>query len=311
MATNLKIMPQTAARQLRRHRRPQEPFNVRSRPFEITPFMFHPVLPNESLDNLLFQVDAYSDPIVNRNLGWHANYQFFYIPLMALVNPDLALSGEVVDSEIAAMMLDNSTTGDIVAGAGHVEAANSVPLHVFKGSAPWMRWCMEVVINRFYRDEDDRAAYAAASSMEYPLAYINQRSWLHSLKEESVGTDDPELPGVDEIEDLDILSGYSTHQTQWEIMRDSGMEDITYADYLKAQGVRGSVAQKRAVDGGETVSEPELLRFVRKWTKPISTFDLTDGSAATALRWSCAELADKTRYFREPVFILGIACTTP
>lgn len=306
------VQSNTAKRQMRRHRRPQEPFNIRSRPFEITPFMIHPVLPNESLDNLLFQVDAYSDPIVNRNLGWHANYQFFYVPLMALTHEVYAegSSGNFSADDIASMMLTAGAGGNIGTTLG-VASAISVPNFVFKGAFDWLSKCMDTIVNRFYRDEGNYTGYVPASSMEYPLAYINQRSWIHSLKEESAGTDDPDLPGVDEVEELDILSGYSTHQTQWEIMRDSGLEDITYDDYLKAQGVRLGKSERRDSETDLVAPVPELIRFVRKWVRPISTFDPADGSAATGLRWNCVERADKTRYFKEPGFVIGVACTTP
>ena len=309
---NVQVVQASAApRQRRRHRRPSEPFNVRSRPFEITPFMIHPVLPNETMDNLLFQVDAYSDPIVNRQIGWHANYQFFYVPLMALANPDLATGtfGSVSQENIANMMLDTAYSITSAATAGAV----SVPLYTFKGAVPWLGMCMDVIVNQFYRDEDDRFGADAHTGMEYPIAYVNQRSWIHSLKEESTGTDDAELPGVDEVEDLDILSGYTTHQSQWEIMRDSGQEDLSYDDYLRAQGVRGVSSRSNTLESSDAgvYPRPELIRFVRKWTKPISTFDPADGSAATALKWSCAERADKRRYFKEPGFLVGVACTTP
>ena len=302
---------QAARTQRRRHRRPSEPFNIRSRPMEITPFMIHPVLPNETMDNLLFQVDAYTDPIVNRSIGWHANYQFYYVPMMALAHPDFS-SGAITNDNIAVMHLTAGAAGDIGTAVG-VAGAASVPNFVFKGAFDWLSECMTVIVNRFYRDEGDLTGYTAHTSMEYPIAYVNQRSWIHSLKEESAGTDDPDLPGVDEVEELDILSGYTTHQTQWEIMRDSGTEDLSYDDYLKAQGVRGVPKYGNNLTGdvsGPQV-EPELIRFVRKWVKPVSTFDQTDGSAVSALRWQCAERADKKRYFKEPGFLVGVACTTP
>lgn len=271
--------------------------------------MIHPVLPNETMDNLLFQVDAYSDPIVNRNIGWHANYQFFYVPLMAMANSEIYHSNLAADY-IAGMMLTAGSAGDIRTLSSVTQSAIDEPLYTYKGAFPWLQECMATIVNKFYRDEDDRGPYTAASSMDYPLAYINQRSWIHSLKEESAGTDDDELPGVDQVEELDILSGFTDHQTQWEKMRDSGTEDLSYDDYLKAQGVRGTV--KRAnTDDTVLAVEPELIRFVRKWVGPISTFDPADGSAATGLKWKCAERADKKRYFKEPGFLVGVSCTTP
>lgn len=311
MANITVVKAGSGPRQRRRHRRPQNPFQIRSRPFEITPFMIHPVLPNETLDNLLFQVDAYSDPIVNRQIGWHANYQFYYVPMMALANPEIS-SETMTVADITGLHLD--ATYDLV--TSHGAGAVSAPLYTFKGGVKWLEYCMEVIVNRFYRDEGGVADYASqiAASMEYPLAYINQRSWLHSLKEESKTGDDDELPGVDETEELDILSGFSTHHDQWEIMRDSGRDDLSYDDYLKAQGVRlgrGENFTNINAGSGLSFSEPELLRFVRKWVKPVNAVDPTDGSVANAIRWNCSERADKKRYFKEPGFIVGVACTTP
>lgn len=314
MATQIKVVQggtPAARRQRRRHRRPQEPFNIRSRPYEITPFMIHPVLPNESLDNLLMQVDGYSDPIVNRNIGWHVHHQFFYVPLMALASPDYS-AGNLLPDNIAAMMLTAGAAGDIGTAVG-VTSAASVPNYAFKGAFDWLSECMHVIIRVFYRDEDDLSGYTPATSMEYPLAYINQRSWIHSLKEESAGADDPDLPGEDEIEDLDILSGYSTHFSQWEILRDSGKKDLSYDDYLKAQGVRGASQYSSQEAGGEmgVFPKPELLRFNRKWVTPVSTFNASTGAPVSALNFSCEERADKTRYFKEPGFLIGVTCTTP
>ena len=302
------------ARQRRRHRRPQNPFHIRSRPFEITPFMIHPVLPNETLDNLLFQADAYSDPIVSRVIGWHANYQFYYVPHMALANENLG--APYTSYEISE--LHTSSLSDITgAGAGVLGGVNA-PTYGFKGAVPWLEACMEVIVNHFYRDEGTQAAYSSqiASGMEYPLAWVNQRSWIHSLKEESKTGDDEELAGVDPIEEQDILTGYTTHFDQWEIMRDSGQDDLSYDDYLRAQGVRLGRGESYAnLNAGTNLAVentyPELLRFVRKWVKPVNAIDPTDGSAVNAIRWNCSERADKKRYFKEPGFIVGVACTTP
>lgn len=278
---------------------------------EITPFMIAPVLPNETLDNLLFQVDAYSDPIVNRVIGWHANYQFYYVPMMALTNYDLS-RGNLDAETVAKMHTTVGSAGDIGTAVGVTSAVDET-LYQFKGAFDWLKECLTVIINQFYRSEDDRGDYSVASGMEYPIAYINQRHAFHSLKEESATGDDAELPGVDEVEDLDILSGFSTHQTQWEIMRDSGQEDLSYDDYLRAQGVRLGPDQKRAAVGDENTIAPEaeLLRFVRKWVKPVNAVDPTDGSVANAIRWNCSERADKKRYFKEPGFLIGVAVTTP
>ena len=62
-------------------RRPQCPFNVQSKPFQIQPVMFHPVLPGETLKSLLLQSQVWSDPLDSalKSTGWWCEYNVFYI----------------------------------------------------------------------------------------------------------------------------------------------------------------------------------------------------------------------------------------
>ena len=52
-------------KQRRKPRQPQHTFNVKAKPYELTPFMIAPVLPGESMTSLLMQARAVSDPVNN------------------------------------------------------------------------------------------------------------------------------------------------------------------------------------------------------------------------------------------------------
>ena len=49
----------------RRPRRPSHPFQVRHEPFQIQPFFIAPVLPGETMKNLLLQSRAVTLPLKN------------------------------------------------------------------------------------------------------------------------------------------------------------------------------------------------------------------------------------------------------
>ena len=70
--------------QKRRLRRPVHRFNVKAKPYEICPTVFAPVLPGETMTNLLLQSRAVSDPIKEPLIGWHYEHYFFYVGMPAL-----------------------------------------------------------------------------------------------------------------------------------------------------------------------------------------------------------------------------------
>lgn len=282
--------------QRRTERRPQHQFNIKAKPYEIVPFFIAPVLPGESLVNLLLQSTAVSDPIHNRLIGWHMEYYFFYVKHRGLSDYDST-------GLLQSMMLDPTTDVSTLKAA-----ANSLPYYTFKTGMDFVSMCHKAVVTEFFRDEGE--AWDVASVENYPAAQIDQERWWNSLKLESATGDDTELPGVDELEELDILPGFTTHYAQWEIMRDSGLTDLTYEDYLRSYGVEVPKAQ----DEGGTPDQrhrPELVRYVRKWAQPSNVIDPTDGSAASAVYWQIAEVANKRRFFKEPGFLYGVSVCRP
>jgi hypothetical protein len=54
----------------RRARRPEHRFELASTPWAITPFLIAPVLPGDTMTNLLLQARVVSDPIKNPLIGW-------------------------------------------------------------------------------------------------------------------------------------------------------------------------------------------------------------------------------------------------
>ena len=57
------VAPAYAGR-ARASRRPQHRFNIRFKPYQLQPFMIAPVLPGESLKNLMLQTQVWSSPLV-------------------------------------------------------------------------------------------------------------------------------------------------------------------------------------------------------------------------------------------------------
>lgn len=294
-----------AARQRRKPRRPQHTFNVIAKPFEICPFLIAPVLPGESLSNLLMQSKAVSDPVKNKLIGWWKEYFFFYIPLPALADPELAPAIFSLD-DLTGFVLDPAVDLSAVPGATIIN--NSEALYGFKTSMAWVYTCMNYVVNKWFRDEDDRNIDHYIEN--YPSAYFDRRSWLQSLKSESQTGDDVELPGVDEQEELDILPGFTSQYAQWEIMRDSGKTDLSYADFLRSYGVTPSAEDDVDAPGGFAF-KGELIGYERSWQNPVNHIDPTDGSPTSALVWKTAERLDKTRFFKHPGFIFGVTVSRP
>ena len=66
--------------QRRTQRRPQHTFNLKLKPYALQPFCLAPVIPGETLTNIMMQLQCWSDPLkpTMRNIGWWLQYNFFY-----------------------------------------------------------------------------------------------------------------------------------------------------------------------------------------------------------------------------------------
>jgi hypothetical protein len=290
------ISIETLARtQQRKLRKPSHTFQVRMKPYSIVPTLIAPVLPGETLKNLLLQARAVSDPVVSPLVGWWHEHYFFYVKLRDLAERD----------QMTEMLLTGAAP---VAGAGYAAAGyykQSTGGYDFLGSA------VTRIIQEYFRDDEENLAgsigdYVNSTDQNYRKAKINLENALQSLMLDS------DLP-VAEDEQL-LGEGYTLpphlvqFQTQYDAfvkMRDMTLTDATFEDWLKQHGVRVDQAIR------EEQHRPELLRYVREWTYPSNTIDPVTGTPSSALSWSIAERADKDRYFAEPGFVVGVTCTRP
>lgn len=263
-------------------RRPAHTFQIRSRPFAIQPFMIAPVLPGETLRNLLLQSRVVSDPVKNPLVGWWKEYYFFYVKHRDLDGRDI----------LTAMMLD--TTTDV----STLEASANA-LHYYNGDGiDWVSHCLKRVVEEYFRDEGEAWNNVLIGTM--PAAKINSVDWTDSIIE---AQDVPDTTLVNEggagtltSNELDVA------MRTWEYMRSVGLTNMDYEQYLATYGVRVARVEPH---------KPELIRYLRHWSYPSNTVDPATGAPSSALSWSIAERADKDRFFTEPGFIFGVTVTRP
>lgn len=285
--SNVQVMP--LAPQGRRIRRPQHTFNLVTKPWQIQPFCLAPVLPGETLRNLVWQARVVTDPVANPLVGWWNEYYWFYVKLRDFDNRDL-MEAMVVDPEF-----DPASIGS--------ETANAKYYFNGRGQVPWASMCLKKVTEEFFRYEDELASDFMVDGM--PAATINNANFTDSLTAEA----DMEQLDVDidaGSDDVLQVSELNAAMRQWELLQMSGLVDMDYETFLAQYGVR-----PQQVVTEEELFRPELVRYVRSWQYPSNTVNPEDGSVASAVSWSVAERADKDRFFKEPGFLFGVTVCRP
>ena len=315
MATQVRVVQAlNLPQQKRRLRRPSHRFNVKAKPYEICPTVIAPVLPGETMSNLLLQARAVSDPIKEPLIGWHYEHYFFYCPLPALVEHyDGGFGGSAQD--LIDMFIDPTVDADASAIA---VGANVQSTYAFKGAPDYVSMCLDYVRDTWFRDEDDRTQ--AHIIENYPSAYVDDANVFNSViqaTDVTTAAADGELPYVDLIEETDpTLTGFDDHRAAWLALRDMGLSNVTFEDYLASHGVTSSVD---VPDGGDTTEngtnnplvKGETIRFARDWTYPTNHVDPATGVPSSAVSWSIAERADKKRFFKFPGFVFGVCVVRP
>ena len=262
-------------------RRPAHTFALKSRAYAIQPFMVAPVLPGETLKNLLLQARIVSSPVANPLIGWWKEYYFFYVKLRDLAGRD----------DFTQMIL---TPGFDL--SGYDQAAEAITYHAGPG-INWTRLCLERCVEEYFRDEGE--AVDAFEVDGLPAAAVNNSSWLDSarLNADADPDHDENLLGVEPTLPA-YMTGWENHYAQWEHMRALKLTAATFEDWLKSFGVSAPKPDRE-------LHRPELLRYVRDWAYPTQTAD------GDQLLWSVAERADKDRFFAEPGFVLGLTVSRP
>lgn len=269
-------------------RSPKHPFRLLHKPWQLQPFLCAPVLPGETMMNLLLQSRAVTDPILDPIGGWWLEYYFFYVKLQDLADRD-ALIQMVIDPE-------NADVASLKLAAAEPWSFTA------EGGIPWAKMCLQRVVEEYFRNEGETWNTAAIDSI--PLAAImdDRSNWAQSL----ILQDD--LTAIDvsistATDDAFSMSEFETAFRQYQTLKMHGLTKVTWEDYLEQQGVRQGLAAEP--------HKPELIRHVREWQYPSNTIDPTNGTPRSAVSWVVAERADKNRFFAEPGFILGVTCARP
>lgn len=288
-STAARIVP--APRMGRVLRRPQHHFQLRQKPWQIQPFFIAPVLPGETMKNLMLQARVVSDPLKNRLLGWWCEHYVFYVK-----HRDLDARDEYVQ-----MMLDPAWTP-----ANVDSATDSVELYYEGGTGSgtlyinWVEQCLKRVVEEYFRAPD--VAWDAHKIGNLPAAKVGGTNWMQSIQPEAaVEWTDVSISTAGD--NAFTMRELSEAERAYEWLRTNGAVSMTYEDFLSTYGVD--------VPKAEELHVPELVRFTRNWTYPVSAIDPTDGSAASAVTWNVTERADKDRFFKEPGFLFGVTVVRP
>lgn len=286
----MQLMRETS-RKSRRIRRPVHNFALRHRPWQIQPFLMAPVLPGETMRNLLLQSRCVTDPIQNRLIGWWLEHYFFYVKLRDLDDRE----------NFETMLLDPEST----AISSDTASSN---VQYYQGHTAY-NFCGEMlkrVTEEYFRQDDETWNTNLINGL--PAASVNKQDVLDSvINDTDYATDISEEESITVGGD-DSFTGQEIHDLmqKWHWQREHGIQDMDFEDFLRTYGV--NVPKK---DDEEYDQKPELIRFVRNWQYPSNTIDPSDGSAASAVSWSVQERADKDRYFTEPGFVFGVTVVRP
>lgn len=278
------VLFRETARSKRIERSPQHSFNVRHRPYQLTPIMIAPVLPGESLTNYLGASRVVTDPIKDPLVGWWIEYWFFYVK-----HTDLGISEDLMELHLN---IDKSL-------AEHYSAADVAYFHP-GGTVNYLKLCTERVVAEYFRDEDDPSPLTRLID-GYHAVRVKGDTWTQSLQPVPAPTEQVNLTvGVDDKFSMEELSNA---QRTWQFMKDHELTDKTYEDYLRSNGVNIPEAEKP--------QRPELINYDYQWTYPTNHVDPATGVPASAVSWSSKFRADKKRFFKEPGFIVGYTCARP
>lgn len=277
-------------------RNPKHPFQLRVRPYQIQPFMLSPVLPGETLKNLVMQSRVVTKPVKHKLLGWWCEYYFFYVRLK-----DIEYHLKAAEGEWLAEMVTQPDTYD---PAPLREPADAKYYHA-AGATPWLKYCTQAIVEYFFRDEGE--AWNVATLDGLPLAQISGRSWLDSLTlNDDKRTDrdmDLDLNNDGNLTAQELMQGMA----EYNALRDAGLVQMDYEDWISTFGV--NIPEKN--EDSPKMYRPELIRYSRQWAYPANTVEPTTGVPSSALSWINAFRADKDRLFKEPGFVVGLQVVKP
>lgn len=264
-------------------RRPVYRFQLKTKPWQLQPFMIAPVLPGETLKNGLFQSRVISDPLKHRLLGAHKEYWFFYVRLRDLQG----------SADFEAMMLDLNKDMSSYRSAASVK-------YFHKYGINWTKLALDKIVEHYFRADDEIGSTFEIDGL--PARSMLEQNWLDSFVREDEFAPIADV-NVDANADGKITVGeIDDAQRNFALMRQFGLTEMDFDDYLRTFGIRVAPAES---------DKPEMLRYSSTWQYPANTVEPTTGVPTTAWSASVSDRMDKDRFFKEPGFIIGITSFKP
>lgn len=276
-------------------RHPQHTFQLRTRPWQIQPFLIAPVLPGETLKSATLQARVVTDPLENALIGWWNEYYFFYVKMTDLYDRDI-LKAAMINPNQSLATLDAATSAAYYHTNGTDLAIN------------WTALCMEVVVDNYFRNEDETFATAAGLLDSIPMASIGVANFMDSATNNddfvNPSTLDTDLADAGSAGGTKVLtSEIEAAMRAWQLARIDKTTDMTWEDWLRSYGVN--------IPEEDIPGKPELLRYIRDWSYPTVTINPSDGVPSSAVAWSVRDRIDKDRFFKEPGFVFGVTVCRP
>lgn len=308
MASPTKLDPRVAlaspyARTERQTRRPQHPFNVETKPFQIQPVMLAPVLPGETLKSLLLQSQVWSDPlnVGLKNTGWWCEYNVFYIKHRDMPGYETAADG--LGKDLVDMFVQNEAL------TTHVDSDGNVATYCPPGGVDFTLNALRRVVDEYFRDEGEN--YATAEIDGIPITQIYGRGRSDAFDKLTLAADyeDHRIPLSEGSDDGEIYVGdqMSRAFNEWATAHDAGLIDMDYDDWMKTYG--GS-ARETQIDRVQ-YHKPEDIAYIRNFTYPTNTVEPATGVPAVAVGWRVANTMRKSYRFEEPGWLLVTQTVRP
>lgn len=280
----------------RTQRRPQVRFNLKTKPYQIQPFMCHPVLPGESLKAVMLQQQCWSDPLaagVMKNIGWWQEYFVFYVRHRDLLGFEQAADG------IGKDLIDMFVSGESI--APHQDADGNAWTYCPPGGVDFCLEATKRIVEEYFRDEGEAWNVAAIDGV--PLAKIYGRGQSDAFERLTMETayEDRTVDTPEKIDDL--MDAFA----EWQAMYDAGLMDMDYEDWMRTYGAQAALPNQDRPEH----HIPENLCYWRDFQMPTNTVEPTTGVPATAVGWRKAYRSAKPFFFAEPGWIVGLTVNRP
>jgi len=276
-------------------RRPQNPFNVRTKPFQIQPVMCHPVLPGETLKSMLIQAQVWTDPLsaLMKNTGWWIEYNCFFVKHRDLTGFEVATDG--LGKDLIDMFVSNESI------ASHQDADGNAWTYCPPGGVDFLAAAMTRIVEEYFRDEGETAASQAIDSVPICKIYGRGRSdAFDKLTLASAYADNREPLDADGNGTIYVGDEMNRAFQEWAAASDAGLMDMTYEDWMKTYGGGAPNVDPDRVD----YHRPEDLAYHRQFQYPTNTVEPTTGVPAVAVGWRVATPLRKSFRFDEPGWLI-------